>query len=105
MSAMASCCITQCAMFCSMYCSVMPLKMARCGSAWKKQAEMPIFNIGDPPELLHRFRKNPLEVLARTRSRIGLMAGIVDRHIDQRGDVGLGHRSFRFIGRERRRNR
>ena len=28
-----------------MYCSVMPLKIGRCGSSWKKHAEMPILSM------------------------------------------------------------
>ena len=42
MNASTSRCISQCATFCSMYCSVIPLKIARFGSAWKNDAEMPI---------------------------------------------------------------
>ena len=45
MKASTSRCISQCATFCSMYCSVIPLKIARCGSSWKKQAEMPILSM------------------------------------------------------------
>ena len=45
MNASTSRCISQCATFCSMYCSVMPLKIARLGSSWKKQAEMPILSM------------------------------------------------------------
>ena len=49
MKASTSRCISQCATFCSMYCSVMPLKIARLGSSWKKQAEMPIFSMAFGP--------------------------------------------------------
>ena len=45
MNASTSRCISQCATFCSMYCSVIPLKIARFGSSWKKQAEMPILSM------------------------------------------------------------
>ena len=45
MKASTSRCISQCATFCSMYCSVIPLKIARLGSAWKKQAAMPILSM------------------------------------------------------------
>ncbi len=39
-SAPADC--TQCTIDCSTYCSVLPVKIGRCGSAWKKHAEMPM---------------------------------------------------------------
>src|SRR6185369_15131643 len=99
-SASASRCITQCAMFCSMYCKVMPLNSARFGSAWKKQAEIPILSMrGARRETRivasrrsHRLGENPLEVRARALAGIGLVAGVVDRDVDQRRDVGFGHR-------------
>jgi hypothetical protein len=34
--------MTQWAIDCSTYCSVLPVKISRCWSAWKKQALMPI---------------------------------------------------------------
>jgi hypothetical protein len=45
MNASTSRCMSQWATFCSMYCSVIPLKMRRLGSAWKKHAEMPILSM------------------------------------------------------------
>jgi hypothetical protein len=36
--------MTQCAIDCSTYCSVLPVKIGRAGSAWKKQALMPILS-------------------------------------------------------------
>src|SRR5438105_4517471 len=38
----------------------------------------------------HRFGKEALEILAGARPRVGLVADVIDRHVGQRLDVGLG---------------
>src|SRR5437773_7823842 len=94
-SAIVSFCITQCAISCSTYCSVLPLKTSRSGSAWKKQAEMPIFSMQSD-----RLGEDPFEVRARARAGIGLVADVVDRHLDQRRDIRRRDRALRLIRSE-----
>src|ERR1700751_5945746 len=96
-------------MFCSMYSKVMPLNNARFGSAWKKQAEMPIFNMRGMRRRArtlsirssHCLGENPLEVRARAFARVGLVAGVVDRNLDQRRNVGLGYRPLGRVSGQR----
>src|SRR6185295_6048655 len=93
MNASTSRCISQWATFCSMYCSVIPLKIARFGSSWKKQAAMPILSMGSDGG-----GEDPLEILARARAGVGLVAGVVNRNFDQRGNVGACHGTLRGEG-------
>src|SRR5258706_646917 len=96
--AIASFCMTQCAIFCSMYCSVMPLNIARLGSAWKKHAEMPIFNMGMERTMTcagsDRLGEDVFEIRARAWPRVGLMTDVVDGDVDQRRNIGARHRTL-----------
>src|SRR5262249_28782673 len=98
MNASTSRCISQCATFCSMYCSVIPLKIARLGSSWKKQAEMPIFSMFG----LHRRGEDVFEIVPRALPRIGLVTGVVDRHLHQSRNVGVRDSSGAIECAERR---
>src|SRR5664279_2409012 len=99
MTASAPVDITQCAIDCSTYCSVLPLKMSRGTSAWKKQAEMPTLmrsRFGAP----HRLREQALEIGRGDRLRIGLVADVGAGDGDEARDrVALHAR-----GRQRRRD-
>ena len=52
----------------------------------------------------HRLREDALEVRARARPGIGLVADVVDRDLDQRRDVGSRHRPPGRVPGQRRRN-
>src|SRR5437899_7643334 len=101
MRASTSRCISQCATFCSMYCSVIPLKTARCGSSWKKHAEMPIFSM---MLRLDRRGEHLHKIVARALARIRQMTGIVNRDVDERRNIRLRNGSLRHVSSECRRN-
>ena len=51
---------------------------------------MPIFSMADRAS--DRLGEDALEIRARARARVGLVAGVVDRDLDQRRNVGARHR-------------
>src|SRR6266571_5090944 len=57
---------------------------------------MPIFSMSSD-----RLGENPLEVRASARTWIGLVARVVDRDLDQRGDVRLRDRTLRLVSGQR----
>src|SRR5512137_214031 len=79
-------------MDCSTYCSVLPAKIGRCGSAWKKHAEMPMRGRSLIRGLKsERLLEEAREVRARTRPRIGLVADVLLGDVHHRRDLLLLH--------------
>jgi hypothetical protein len=56
-----------------------------------------LFAHGSDVHRLHRSREEALEILARARPGVGLVAYIIDCHVGQRAYVGLRDGTLRFI--------